>query len=224
VLAQNTAAARYPDGSTDHDVRVQQVVEIPLGTPATLARFFTFTNLPDRREHVLIGFSDFENTAVPLVRLHSECLTGDVFGSLRCDCGLQLAGSVDLLIKEGGCLLYLRQEGRGIGLYRKLQAYRLQDKGIDTFEANRRLGFDDDLRDYQVAALMLGAVGIKKIRLITNNPDKIRQLEHHGISVHERISTPAYVNPYNRQYLATKVTYGKHWLTLEDIWPEGVPK
>jgi GTP cyclohydrolase II len=201
---------RYPSYTVD----VHQMVSIPIRAAGseihTEVYLYTFSHLPDRREHILLGFGDFPKIPVPLVRVHSECLTGDVFGSLRCDCGLQLAGALQLLQKEGGCLIYLRQEGRGIGLYRKLQAYRLQDEGLDTFEANRRLGFGDDLRDYRSAAGMLKALGVTEIRLITNNPDKIRQLQANGIVIKERLSTPAYVNPHNRRYLATKQKYGKH--------------
>lgn len=180
-------------------LKVRDAVEIPLGPRADMARFHSFDNIEGEREHLLVSFGvpafsdiprylDAAGPARPLVRIHSECLTGDLFGSLRCDCGQQLAGVIDLLAREGGYLVYLRQEGRGIGLYRKLTAYRLQDQGLDTFEANRHLGLDDDLRDYGVAAAMLRAVGVSEVRLITNNPDKLKQLEENGIRVHERWS------------------------------------
>ena len=147
----------------------------------------------------------------PLVRLHSECLTGDVFGSLKCDCGPQLKTALGLLAAEGsGVLLYLRQEGRGIGIANKLRAYALQDRGLDTIDANRRLGFDDDERDYAMAAAMLRALGVDAVRLLTNNPDKVAGLEREGIIVVERIAHHMPVNPHNADYLATKASRSGH--------------
>ena len=147
----------------------------------------------------------------PLVRLHSECLTGDVFGSLKCDCGPQLKTALGLLGAEGGgVLLYLRQEGRGIGIANKLRAYVLQDRGLDTVDANRRLGFDDDERDYAMAAAMLRALGIDAVRLLTNNPAKAAGLEREGIIVVERIAHHMPVNPHNADYLATKASRSGH--------------
>lgn len=141
----------------------------------------------------------------PLVRLHSECLTGDVFGSLKCDCGPQLHEALRLIGAAGsGVLLYLRQEGRGIGLANKLRAYALQDRGLDTVEANRRLGFEDDARDYGLAAAMLRALGIDTVRLLTNNPSKVAGLEAEGIGVVERVAHHMPPNPHNVDYLATK--------------------
>ena len=147
----------------------------------------------------------------PLVRLHSECLTGDVFGSLKCDCGPQLKTALGILGAEGGgVLLYLRQEGRGIGIANKLRAYALQDRGLDTIDANRRLGFDDDERDYAMAAAMLRALGIDAVRLLTNNPAKVEGLEREGIKVVERIAHHMPVNPHNADYLATKESRSGH--------------
>lgn len=141
----------------------------------------------------------------PLVRLHSECLTGDVFGSLKCDCGPQLHAALDLIAAAGGgVLLYLRQEGRGIGLANKLRAYALQDQGLDTVDANRRLGFEDDARDYGLAAAMLRALGIAEVRLLTNNPGKVAGLKSEGIGVVERVPHHMPANPHNADYLATK--------------------
>ena len=141
----------------------------------------------------------------PLVRLHSECLTGDVFGSLKCDCGPQLHAALGLIGGAGGgVLLYLRQEGRGIGLANKLRAYALQDQGLDTVDANRRLGFPDDARDYGLAAAMLRALGIQEVRLLTNNPAKVTGLEEAGIRVVERVAHHMPANPHNADYLATK--------------------
>ncbi|WP_338056344.1 GTP cyclohydrolase II [Sphingomonas ginkgonis] len=141
----------------------------------------------------------------PLVRLHSECLTGDVFGSLKCDCGPQLHEALRLIAADGGgILLYLRQEGRGIGLANKLRAYALQDRGLDTVEANRRLGFPDDARDYALAAAMLRTLGFDRVRLLTNNPNKLAGLAAEGIEVVERVAHHLPANPHNADYLATK--------------------
>ena len=141
----------------------------------------------------------------PLVRLHSECLTGDVFGSLKCDCGPQLKEALRLIGEAGGgILLYLRQEGRGIGLPNKLRAYQLQDRGLDTVEANRRLGFADDERDFAIAAAMLRSLGISAVKLLTNNPAKVAGLEAEGIRVAARIAHHMPVNPHNADYIATK--------------------
>ena len=155
-------------------------------------------------EHValLIGAPDGRP---PLVRLHSECLTGDVLGSLKCDCGPQLDAAIAAIAAHGwGILLYLRQEGRGIGLINKLRAYALQDQGFDTVDANTRLGFAVDLRDFRVAARMLALLGQRQVRLLTNNPEKVAQLERAGISVAERVPHKLPANPHNERYLATK--------------------
>ena len=147
----------------------------------------------------------------PLVRLHSECLTGDVFGSLKCDCGPQLKEALRIIGEAGGgVLLYLRQEGRGIGLANKLRAYALQDRGLDTVDANRRLGFADDERDYGMAAAMLRALGIDQVRLLTNNPAKVAGLEREGIEVVERVAHHMPTNPHNADYLATKKKTSGH--------------
>lgn len=147
----------------------------------------------------------------PLVRLHSECLTGDVFGSLKCDCGPQLKQALKLIGEEGGgILLYLRQEGRGIGLANKLRAYALQDRGLDTVDANARLGFADDERDYGVAAAILKALGADEVRLLTNNPAKVEGLEGEGIKVAERVRHQMPPNPHNAHYLATKKARSGH--------------
>ena len=158
----------------------------------------------DGQEHVALVIGAFGG-APPLVRLHSECLTGDVFGSLKCDCGPQLKEALRIIgASGGGVLLYLRQEGRGIGLANKLRAYALQDRGLDTVEANRRLGFADDERDYAHAAAMLRALGIDRVRLLTNNPAKVAGLEAAGIAVVERVPHHMPANPHNADYLATK--------------------
>ena len=166
----------------------------------------------DGQEHVALLVGAFGGKA-PLVRLHSECLTGDVFGSLKCDCGPQLREALRIIAAEGGgVLLYLRQEGRGIGLANKVRAYSLQDRGLDTVEANRRLGFADDERDYSRAAAMLKSLGIDRVRLLTNNPDKLRGLEAVGIEIPERVAHQMPANPHNADYLATKRKKSGHLL------------
>jgi GTP cyclohydrolase II len=192
-------------------VRVPIVVERLDGTRVS-AEAVTFHGLSDGREHLALVFGPVDG--VPLVRLHSECLTGDVFGSTRCDCGRQLSEAVERFADEGGVLLYLRQEGRGIGLYEKLDAYVLQDQGYDTFRANQLLGHASDERDYRVAAEMLAMLGIPSIRLLSNNPDKARQLERSGIDVVETIATRVYVTPENRRYLQAKSRQGGHTISL----------
>jgi GTP cyclohydrolase II len=185
---------------------------------ATDARVVTFTGLVDRREHLAIGLGDRASgsggRAVPLVRLHSECLTGDVLGSQRCDCGAQLREAVELIAEAGGYLLYLRQEGRGIGLYSKIDAYALQDTGLDTYAANLALGHAADERDYAVAAQMLHALGEPTVRLLTNNPDKAQQLIRNGVTVAERVPTGVHLSPANARYLAAKARRGAHTLEL----------
>jgi len=148
------------------------------------------------------------------VRLHSECLTGDVFGSQRCDCGPQLREAVERISEACGYLLYLRQEGRGIGLYNKLDAYALQDAGLDTYEANLALGFAKDERDYTVAAQMLLALGVDQLDLLTNNPDKATQLQAAGIRVNSRVPTGLHLSPVNGRYLAAKAWRGYHFLGI----------
>jgi GTP cyclohydrolase II len=158
----------------------------------------------DGQEHVALIVGAFAGKP-PLVRLHSECLTGDVFGSLKCDCGPQLKEALRLIAEaDGGVLLYLRQEGRGIGIANKIRAYALQDRGLDTVEANLRLGFADDERDYEHSAAMLRSLGIAEVRLLTNNPAKLEGLERAGIRVVERVGHHMPANPHNADYLATK--------------------
>jgi GTP cyclohydrolase II len=166
----------------------------------------------DGQEHVALVVGAFGGKP-PLVRLHSECLTGDVFGSLKCDCGPQLKEALQIIGRAGGgVLLYLRQEGRGIGLANKIRAYALQDRGLDTVDANQRLGFADDERDYGHAAAMLRALGIEEVRLLTNNPNKVAGLEVAGIRVAERVAHHMPANPHNADYLATKRRKSGHLL------------
>jgi GTP cyclohydrolase II len=188
---------------------------------ATTARVFTFEGLVDGREHLALGLGSHAAAVgrpgepePPLVRLHSECLTGDVLGSERCDCGGQLHESVEQITEAGGFLLYLRQEGRGIGLYAKIDAYALQDSGLDTYEANVALGYGADERDYTVAAQMLRALGVDRVDLLSNNPDKAAQLARLGIAVAEHIPTAVHLNAVNARYLATKAGRGAHTLEI----------
>ena len=192
---------------------IRTQVRVPLRFPdgyAALADVTTFHGLADGLEHVALAFGSPTDGAMPLVRVHSECLTGDVFGSARCDCGPQLREAVEQIEAHGGVLLYLRQEGRGIGLYNKLDAYRLQiEEGLDTYEANRKLHFPDDLRDYAVAADMLRALGISRIRLLTNNPEKVSGLGSHGIIITDVMPTGIYQTGDNEGYLRTKQNRAK---------------
>ncbi|WP_337190174.1 GTP cyclohydrolase II [Alteraurantiacibacter aestuarii] len=181
------------------------------------AEVIAFRKLDDMREHValVIGNPDFDR--VPLVRLHSECLTGDIFGSLKCDCGPQLDAALARMAEEAkaggwGILLYLRQEGRGIGLINKLRAYRLQDAGFDTVDANARLGLPVEARDFPVAARMLDLLGVNAVRLLTNNPAKVAALEAAGVTVAERVEHQLPANAHNQRYLATKRDRAGHLL------------
>lgn len=171
---------------------------------------YSFYDLEDGREHIALIFEDAHLLENPVVRIHSECLTGDVFGSLKCDCGPQLHAALDFCREWGGIILYLRQEGRGIGLYNKIDAYDLQEQGLDTFQANRKLKFPKDGRNFKVAADMLKALGISSVRLLSNNPDKVKQLQKHGIQVEKRISTGLFKNPHNEKYIKTKIQKAKH--------------
>ena len=171
---------------------------------------FAFRGSDDGQDHVALLVGAFGGKP-PLVRLHSECLTGDVFGSMKCDCGPQLKEALRLIASAGGgVLLYLRQEGRGIGLANKLRAYGLQDRGLDTVDANLRLGFADDERDYAHAAAILRKLGIEDVRLLTNNPRKVEALEREGIRVAERVAHHMPANPHNADYLAVKKAKSGH--------------
>ena len=207
--------------------RVRTRVTVPLEFPdgySTVAEVFTFTGLVDGREHLALGLGDWRATLArrggpagvpaPLVRPHSECLTGDVFGSTRCDCGPQLREAVERIAECGGYLLYLRQEGRGIGLYAKIDAYALQDTGLDTYEANLALGHGEDERSYLVAAQMLRALGTSRIALLSNNPDKASQLRRFGVTVAELVPTGVHLSASNARYLVTKVRRASHTLDL----------
>lgn len=217
-----------PDALPEATIRTQLTVPLEFADGlSTSARVFTFNGLVDGREHLALGLGDRSaplstyqhHDVAPLVRLHSECLTGDVLGSQRCDCGPQLHEAVQRIDAAGGFLLYLRQEGRGIGLYSKLDAYALQDSGLDTYEANLALGFPADERDYTVAAQMIRALGLHRISLLSNNPDKHLQLARLGIDVGERVATGVHLSAANARYLAAKAGRGAHTLDLPLTWP-----
>jgi GTP cyclohydrolase II len=210
------------DGYGPSRVCVKVVAVADLPTRQGVFRIVGFWNNRDGKEHVAMVHGDVVGVADVPVRLHSECLTGDVMGSLRCDCRDQLTEGLRALLRERcGVLLYLRQEGRGIGLINKIRAYALQQQGLDTVEANQALGFRDDERDYAVAAHMLRSLGIRSVRLITNNPEKIRQLGQYGIEVSGRIPHVIPPNEYNRFYLETKVRRSGHMIDLaEERLPE----
>ena len=206
--------ARQPPTAT-----IRTHVELPMRFAdgfAVDARVFSFDGLVDDGEHLAFALGD-RSVPLPLIRAHSECLTGDVFGSQRCDCGPQLREAVERIAEAGGYLLYLRQEGRGIGLYSKLDAYALQDTGIDTYEANLALGHGEDERSYVAAAQMLQALGVSQVALLSNNPDKARQLRSCGVTVVEQVATGVHVSPANLRYLETKARRGSHTLDLPDV-------
>ncbi|HEX5879155.1 MAG TPA: GTP cyclohydrolase II [Actinomycetota bacterium] len=207
---------------------VRRQVRMPVrlaGGEVVEGSIITFDGLADGQEHVVVALGDRARDPLaprsrgpldraPLVRVHSECLTGDVLGSQRCDCGPQLAEAVDRLHEAGGYLVYLRQEGRGIGLYNKIDAYALQDRGLDTFEANEALGFGGDERRYDVAAQMLLGLGVDRVELLTNNPDKVAQLRAAGVGVDGWLPTGLHLSPANRRYLTAKAYRGHRLLGL----------
>lgn len=194
---------------------VHKVAETVLPTPYGEFKAVAFINEIDNYEHLALIKGDVATEEPVLVRVHSQCLTGDVFGSYRCDCGEQLQKAMEVINQEGrGVILYLRQEGRGIGLANKIKAYELQDKGLDTVEANEHLGFEPDLRDYGVGAQMLVSLGVKKMRLMTNNPKKIKGLEGYGLEVTERVPIEIPPRKENERYLRTKCVKLGHIMSI----------
>src|SRR4029077_19092980 len=188
-----------------HDRLVERVVDTRLPTGFGEFTAVGYRSLGDNKHHVALFKGDVAGEADILVRVHSECLTGDVFHSLRCDCGEQLESALAMIEREGqGVLLYLAQEGRGIGLLNKLRAYKLQEEGLDTVEANLRLGLPADLRDYGIGAQILVDLGLGSIRILTNNPKKIRGMEGYGLSVSAQIPIEHVPNPHNEAYLRAK--------------------
>ncbi|WP_305818811.1 GTP cyclohydrolase II [Photobacterium leiognathi] len=197
-------------------VNVRARVPFKVGLKSNIpADLLSFNGLESGKEHVAVIFKDADKASAPLVRMHSECLTGDVFHSSRCDCGEQLDETIEKMGELGGIILYLRQEGRGIGLYNKIDAYKLQSEGMNTYEANNHLGFGDDLREFGEAAQMLKALGLTDIRLVTNNPKKIRELSENGINIVEVVGTKAHVKDGNESYLKTKASHGHHRFNFE---------
>ncbi|MGB0513302.1 MAG: GTP cyclohydrolase II [Wenzhouxiangellaceae bacterium] len=195
-------------------VTIRNSAKVPMREFDKPAEIFSFHGLEDRKEHIVVALGDWNNVDPPLVRLHSECLTGDVFRSRKCDCGEQLNQAVEEIYDHSGFLVYLRQEGRGIGLYNKIDAYRLQDEGMDTFAANNHLGFPDDLRSFKVAGDMLKAVGCTRLILLSNNPGKKAQLEANGIEVVEVKPTRVFNNRHNIDYLRAKADTARHNIKL----------
>ncbi|QIY74397.1 GTP cyclohydrolase II [Streptomyces sp. RLB1-33] len=207
-----------PTGLSAATVRTRVTVPLHFGDDCTVtADLATFHHLADGQEHVAVILGEPATGRPPLVRLHSECLTGDVFGSARCDCGPQLYEAVERIADRGGVLLYLRQEGRGIGLYNKLDAYALQDQGLDTYEANAALGLPEDARDYTAAAQMLAALGIFELDLLSNNPDKAAQLRTLGLTVAHHVPTGVFTTAHNVRYLRTKVIRTQHTLPPTEL-------
>ena len=205
--------ARWTDPA---NLTIQSRAQLPVEA-LDEAEIVAFRARDDLREHVALVLGCQSSERTPLVRLHSECLTGDVLGSLKCDCGSQLDAALAAMAEEAqaggwGVLLYLRQEGRGIGLINKLRAYQLQDQGFDTVEANERLGLPSEARDFPVAARMLALLGVGPIRLLTNNPAKVAALEAAGVTVRERVPQVLPANAHNRRYLATKRDRSGHLL------------
>jgi GTP cyclohydrolase II len=195
---------------------LEQVAEARLPTPFAEFRLRVYL-APDGKEHLAVTLGELPGDTPPLVRVHSECLTGDALFSLRCDCGFQLEHALQRIASEKrGALVYLRQEGRGIGLANKIRAYELQDRGADTVEANAHLGFGPDLRDYGLAVAILQDLGIGRLRLLTNNPRKLNALTEGGLVVTERVAIECGRNPHNEGYLTTKAGKLGHLLKPQD--------
>jgi GTP cyclohydrolase II len=221
IIAQDLAKMRFcPNHPNCRGCEEQTCVKIVsiADFPSKLGQFkiIGFVNNKDEKDHIIILKGEIGDGENILTRIHSACLTGDALGSLRCDCGPQLHHALSLIEKEGrGLLLYHQEEGRGIGLVNKLRAYALQDKGYDTYEANLALGFKADERDYAIPAEMLHKLGIKSVRLMTNNPEKVDALEKYGIRVSERVHHQLPVNQHHLDYLKTKVEKFGHFLELD---------
>jgi len=212
-------------GTSMNGGRVYELGEVPadaqLPTEHGDFRIRVFHEEETGLDHVALLLGDMTGPDPVLVRVHSECLTGDAFSSLRCDCGPQLEAAMRLIQEVGwGCLVYLRQEGRGIGLHAKIQAYNLQDRGADTLEANLMLGHPADARDYGIASEILGSVGVENVNLMTNNPDKVDQLSEYGINVVERMPLVAGVGDENVDYLSTKAKRMGHKISEESLGSE----
>ena len=200
-----------------YDMLVECVSVVEMPTKYGDFKAHCYINKLNGEHHVALVMGDLNNGNDVLCRVHSECLTGDVFGSLRCDCGQQLDRAMKMIAENGsGVLLYMRQEGRGIGLVNKLKAYHLQDNGMDTLDANLALGFQGDLREYYIGAQILRDLGIKSLHLLTNNPDKVYQLEDYGMKISSRVPIEIEANPYDSFYLKTKKDRMGHILNMEE--------
>ncbi|MNP22213.1 Riboflavin biosynthesis protein RibBA [compost metagenome] len=238
IIKEDGTMARLPDLVTmarEHDLKLINIKdlihyrndkerlvnrEVSVRMPTDFGEFqaVAYTNEVDNKEHLALVKGEIDPTKPVLVRVHSECLTGDVFHSHRCDCGPQFAAALRQINAEGsGVLLYMRQEGRGIGLLNKLKAYKLQEQGYDTVDANLKLGFPADLRDYGIGAQILKDLGVRQIRLLTNNPRKIKGLEGYGLEVVERVPIQMEENVDNTSYLHTKQAKLGHLLKFDDI-------
>ncbi len=200
-----------------HERLVQKVAEAKMPTKYGIFKVIAYKSTTDPDEHLAMVMGNVNTNEPVLVRVHSQCLTGDVFHSMRCDCGEQIEMAMKRIGEEGrGVVLYLRQEGRGIGIHNKIKAYALQDKGLDTVEANISLGFKDDERDYGIGAQILADLGIRNMRLMTNNPKKGSGLESYGLKIIEQLPLTTQPNKYNRRYLQTKQKKMGHLLTIAD--------
>jgi GTP cyclohydrolase II len=214
--AQSVSASDLAAWQDSANLTIAARARLPIAASET-AEIIAFRSTNDLREHVALVIGQQNGDRAPLVRLHSECLTGDILGSLKCDCGPQLDAALAAMADEAaaggwGVLLYLRQEGRGIGLINKLRAYELQDQGFDTVDANNRLGFPTEARDFPVAARMLALLGVRALRLMTNNPEKVSALEAQGVAVPQRVPHQLPANPHNTRYLDTKRDRSGHLL------------
>ena len=203
-------------------INIKEKSDVPadasLSTKYGIFRIRVFHEEETGLDHVALTLGDMNGPDPVLVRVHSECITGDAFSSLRCDCGSQLDGTLKKIQEKGwGCLVYLRQEGRGIGLHAKIQAYNLQDKGADTLDANLMLGLPADARDYTIASIILESIGVTKLSLLTNNPDKVQKLQSLGIQVEERVPLIVGVRTENKGYLRTKGDKMGHHISSSDL-------
>lgn len=194
--------------------KIQLVAQAKLPTSFGVFDIIGFEDTANNKEHIALKLGDITTPQPVLTRIHSECLTGDTLFSLKCDCGFQLKAALNAIKNEGrGLLLYVRQEGRGIGLLNKIKAYSLQDNGMDTYDANVALGFKPDQREYDICAEMLDLLNVKSIKLLTNNPEKINQIKNYNINVVERIPLEVGMNKYNEHYLETKKERFNHLLS-----------